>query len=303
MKRTSLGVIAACGAVALALAWVLFLRAPAPTSQTGVALGQTLDGAKPGDLNVIVITLDTTRWDRLGAYGAPAPRRRTSIGSPVRACCSSRPSRVAPLTLPAHSTLFTEPAAAPARRPRQRRLRSRPEAVTLAVRAARDAGCRHRRLRRAHSCSIRSGASTRGSTPTTTSSMSRVQVHVARRTSRGAPMKSSTTRCPGWSSTRADGSSPGCTSTTPTRRTIRPSRSSRGSARTPYAGEIAFVDQQVGRVLQWLDARGLARPDDRRRDRRSRREPERASAKARTGCSSTTPPRACHSSSGRRSRR
>ena len=26
----------------------------------------------------------------------------------------------------------------------------------------------------------------------------------------------------------------------------------------PYAGEIAFVDEQIGRVLQWLDARGLA---------------------------------------------
>ena len=26
----------------------------------------------------------------------------------------------------------------------------------------------------------------------------------------------------------------------------------------PYAGEIAFVDHQIGRVLRWLDTRGLA---------------------------------------------
>ena len=58
-------------------------------------------------LNVVVVTLDTTRADRIGAYGAkdvetPVFDRLASEGVLFEQAVS-----VAPLTLPAHSSIFT----------------------------------------------------------------------------------------------------------------------------------------------------------------------------------------------------
>jgi hypothetical protein len=39
------------------------------TGPTGVRLGRLPNGVHPADLNVLLVTLDTTRADRLGAYG------------------------------------------------------------------------------------------------------------------------------------------------------------------------------------------------------------------------------------------
>ena len=47
-------------------------------------------------------------------------------------------------------------------------------------------------------------------------------------------------------------------------------------ARALYDGEIAFVDEQIGRLLERLDDRGGGRRDGHRADRRPRREPRRA---------------------------
>ena len=55
----------------------------------------------------------------------------------------------------------------------------------------------------------------------------------------------------------------------------------------PYIGEIAFVDSQVGRLLAYLDAHHLAERHRRRRHGRSRREPRRARRGRRTASSST----------------
>src|SRR6266851_2883229 len=41
------------------------------TTPTGSAVGHLPRGVQPADLNLLVITLDTTRADRLGAYGWP----------------------------------------------------------------------------------------------------------------------------------------------------------------------------------------------------------------------------------------
>ncbi len=62
---------------------------------------------RPGDLNLLIITLDTTRADRLGAYGdrhavTPNLDRLAQEGVLFERAVSA-----APLTLPAHSTLFT----------------------------------------------------------------------------------------------------------------------------------------------------------------------------------------------------
>jgi len=77
------------------------------TTPTGSAIGRLPGRVRPADLNLLVITLDTTRADRLGAYGwpdsaTPALDRIAREGVLFEHAVSS-----APLTLPAHSSLFT----------------------------------------------------------------------------------------------------------------------------------------------------------------------------------------------------
>ena len=58
-------------------------------------------------MNIVVLTLDTTRWDRIGAYGdraAQTPNLDRLAGEGV---LFEQAITSAPLTLPAHSTLFT----------------------------------------------------------------------------------------------------------------------------------------------------------------------------------------------------
>jgi arylsulfatase A-like enzyme len=74
---------------------------------TGIALGRMPPGVHRSDLNLLVITLDTTRADRLGAYGfrgiqTPHLDRLAREGVQFDQTASA-----APLTLPAHCSLFT----------------------------------------------------------------------------------------------------------------------------------------------------------------------------------------------------
>jgi len=84
-----------------------WLRA-ADRSTTGSAgVGRLSRGVSPSDLNLLIVTLDTTRADRLGAYGwpqsvTPALDRLASEGVLFEHAVTS-----APLTLPAHASLFT----------------------------------------------------------------------------------------------------------------------------------------------------------------------------------------------------
>src|SRR2546426_8765991 len=73
----------------------------------GIELGTLPRGVSRDRLNLIVVTLDTTRADRIGAYGAhdietPAIDRLARGGVLFEEAVS-----VAPLTLPAHSSIFT----------------------------------------------------------------------------------------------------------------------------------------------------------------------------------------------------
>ena len=52
--------------------------------------------AGPGDLNVMVVTLDTTRVDALGAYGQPLPVTPKQPGCKARV----RPTPLRPRVLP-----------------------------------------------------------------------------------------------------------------------------------------------------------------------------------------------------------
>ena len=73
----------------------------------GAELGRLAAGVSRDQLNLLVVTLDTTRADRLGAYGG------TQIRTPVfdrlarEGVLFEQTEAVAPLTLPAHVSIFT----------------------------------------------------------------------------------------------------------------------------------------------------------------------------------------------------
>jgi arylsulfatase A-like enzyme/Flp pilus assembly protein TadD len=95
--------------VALAIgsaAW--WWLAPSARQQAGnVDLGHLPRGVSREQLNLLVVTLDTTRADRVGAYGSqdvetPALDRLAAEGALFEQAMA-----VAPLTLPAHASIFT----------------------------------------------------------------------------------------------------------------------------------------------------------------------------------------------------
>ncbi|MEO7794801.1 MAG: sulfatase-like hydrolase/transferase, partial [Thermoanaerobaculia bacterium] len=75
------------------------------------ALGALPPGVRPDGLNVLLVTLDTTRADRIGVYGRPlgAPAPATPFLDQLAASGATflQASSVTPLTLPAHSTIMT----------------------------------------------------------------------------------------------------------------------------------------------------------------------------------------------------
>jgi arylsulfatase A-like enzyme/Tfp pilus assembly protein PilF len=96
------GLAAVCLAVAAWLWWPRTQRAAGK-----VDLGRLPGGVDRQALNLLVITLDTTRADRLGAYGfkdieTPALDRLAAEG-----VLFEQASTAAPLTLPSHSSIFT----------------------------------------------------------------------------------------------------------------------------------------------------------------------------------------------------
>ncbi len=85
---------------------VLVLLAWGCASELPRAPVATARGAASG-FNVLLVTLDTTRADRLGCYGAPGdptPRLDALAGGGVR---FERAITVAPITLPSHATILT----------------------------------------------------------------------------------------------------------------------------------------------------------------------------------------------------
>ena len=81
---------------------VLFLGVFPATS--GPAAAGT---AAPSKLNLLVVTVDTLRADRVGAYGHGAARTPAMDGLARRGVRFSRAFSHVPLTLPSHCTLFT----------------------------------------------------------------------------------------------------------------------------------------------------------------------------------------------------
>lgn len=90
-----------------AAAWLFVACGRSVQTPGGAELGRLPGGVRQDQLNVLLITLDTTRWDRLGAYGdrsAATPNLDRLAGEGV---VFEQMVAAAPLTLPAHSTIFT----------------------------------------------------------------------------------------------------------------------------------------------------------------------------------------------------
>ena len=105
--------LAAAAVILAALALVagtarFWLQSSGPrTTPSGANAGRLPRGVLPSDLNVVVITLDTTRADRIGAYGwtpSATPNLDRLAGEGTLFEHAAAP---APLTLPVHSSLFT----------------------------------------------------------------------------------------------------------------------------------------------------------------------------------------------------
>ena len=76
-------------------------------SGAGTDLGTLPSGVDRSRLNVIVVTLDTTRADRLGAYGYPNAGTPNLDALAQDGVLFDHASTSAPITLPAHSSIFT----------------------------------------------------------------------------------------------------------------------------------------------------------------------------------------------------
>src|SRR5919112_1324859 len=108
-KRTRRGVafaaLIALAAGALAGAWFLTTR-PVRTI-AGIDLGSLPRGVSRDRLNLVIVTLDTTRADRIGAYGARDVETPVLDRLATEGVLFDQAVSVAPLTLPAHSSIFT----------------------------------------------------------------------------------------------------------------------------------------------------------------------------------------------------
>ncbi len=105
--RRSFGVTAVIAACLLGgAAWWAFRARPEMAGT--VELGALPPGVARTELNVVVVTLDTTRADRIGAYGQAA-----AVETPVfdrlarEGTLFEQAMASAPLTLPSHATMFT----------------------------------------------------------------------------------------------------------------------------------------------------------------------------------------------------
>jgi arylsulfatase A-like enzyme/Tfp pilus assembly protein PilF len=96
-----LGVAKSAAVVAIALAVVLFGAGCSPRSNPTGA------GGRPTHPNVLLVTLDTVRADRLGSYGYAAASTPALDGLARDGVLFSHAVATAPLTLPSHASILT----------------------------------------------------------------------------------------------------------------------------------------------------------------------------------------------------
>ena len=106
-RRRRLGLAAlALALLSAAAGWWYWTNRPV-SSSGGVALGRLPSGVDRSQLNLVVITLDTTRADHLGAYGGAAGTTPALDALASDGVLFEQAMTTAPLTLPAHSSIFT----------------------------------------------------------------------------------------------------------------------------------------------------------------------------------------------------
>ncbi len=105
LPRRALAAVALLLAIGIAAAWLAWPR-PA-RSLGGLELGALPAGVSRGHLNLVIVTLDTTRADRIGAYGARGVETPAIDALAREGVLFEQAVAVAPLTLPVHCTLFT----------------------------------------------------------------------------------------------------------------------------------------------------------------------------------------------------
>ncbi|HTI36305.1 MAG TPA: sulfatase-like hydrolase/transferase [Vicinamibacterales bacterium] len=94
-------------AAAVAAAAGVYRAWPRHVVSHGTDFGTLPSGVDRGRLNLVVVTLDTTRADRIGAYGGENAGTPTFDQLADQGVLFGHATTAAPLTLPAHSTLFT----------------------------------------------------------------------------------------------------------------------------------------------------------------------------------------------------
>ncbi len=208
-------------------------------------------------LNLVIVTLDTTRADRIGAYGS-ARRRDAGVrsararGRAVRAGGVGRAADAAGALQHLHRQV-----PARARRPRQRRLLPRP-GTAHARRSAQGARLPDRRRSSPPTCSTRKWGINQGFD----TYFDDFDLEPgARRVARRDPAAGQRGRGQGAAVDRAVGkarrSSRGFTSTTRTRPYRPPEPFATRYKDHPYNGEIAFADCRSARLVSQLQSLGL----------------------------------------------
>jgi arylsulfatase A-like enzyme len=96
-------------AVIPALFYLLQSRWSIPgRSRPASEVGRWISPLKPSDLNILLVTLDTTRADHIGCYGYPMIQTPNIDGLAAEGILFQNATSQCPLTLPAHSSIFTE---------------------------------------------------------------------------------------------------------------------------------------------------------------------------------------------------
>jgi choline-sulfatase len=202
-----------------------------------------IDSAQPA--NIILITLDTTRADRLSPYGLmnvqmPALDRLAREG-----VVFDQAMTVAPLTLPAHASLFT------GLFPPSIRVRDNaseplaPEFTTLAE------------LLRSRS--YRTGAAVGSIVVSASRGLAQgFDFYGEPRSGLQRPADEVMNEALGWLDAAADRPFFLWAHLYDPHRPYSPPEPFRSAHADPYIGEIAFADAQIARLLTWIDTRGLS---------------------------------------------
>ncbi|PYR12780.1 MAG: hypothetical protein DMF99_03350 [Acidobacteria bacterium] len=102
----SWSLILVVAAFAAAIGWWRYMPRTV-TSVRGEPLGHLPSGVRPSDLNLLLVTLDTTRADRIHAYGFDGIATPNLDRLAREGILFEQAVAPAPLTLPAHSSIFT----------------------------------------------------------------------------------------------------------------------------------------------------------------------------------------------------